>query len=183
MSNHWNLFLCTIQKKYYYFSVPKSKRICQLLLTPTDICCVRSSVSSLSVSRRWTAVTRWPVHRVDNTSVGCALAYSAKSTRTATLTTRIHPVSTSESSVTSSFCLLFCHHHYVILFNYFVLLLLYVIKLFLLFQTLPWCGSWWRRCLLEWWRGLMTVQYLTALCSTWMHFISHNLHVTSVCLH
>lgn len=52
------------------------------------------------------AATRWPAPRASSTSVGCVWAYSAGSTHTVTLTTRVHPVTTSEWFVFS-----FWSHH------------------------------------------------------------------------
>ena len=122
--------------------------------------------------RKWTAATRWPVPRVNNTSVGCAWASSAESTHTATLTTHIHPVSTSEwwlplfnLSVAPLYpCATPCSDRVLSLSRP---------------QTLPWCGSGWRRCLVERWGGLSPVRCLPTFCSFWMHFSSWYHHFTS----
>lgn len=63
-------------------------------------------IPCLCVSRKSMAATRWPAPRASSTSVGCVWAYSAGSTHTVTLTTHVHPVTTSEWFVFS-----FWWHH------------------------------------------------------------------------
>lgn len=122
----------------------------------------------LCVSRKWTVATRWPVPHVNSTSAGCVSAYSAKATRTVTLITHVHPVSTSEW-----YCFLSLSF-----FFFFSSQLWTFLSSSLAFQTLPRCGFWWRRCLVEWWGGLIPVQCLAARISIWMHFSSHlSLHL------
>lgn len=118
------------------------------------------------VSRKWTAATRWRALPVNSTSVGCVWASSAESTRTVTLTTHTHPVTTSELSV-SGFTLSLSRSSFSARYTH-------LWSVFCLFQTLPRRGSRRRRCLLEWRRGLTPVQHptgsmlhLNALYPTW----------------
>lgn len=145
---------------YLFCMIPEDSQLPLLL-----VCLLRAVplMPCLCVSRKWMAATRWPVPPVNNISVGCVWAYLAKSTPTVTLTTHIHLVTTSEWFVFDPFsqckpvdifakCVISC-----------------------LFQTLLWCWSRWRRCLLEWRRGLTPVPlccmlHLNALYFMWHHY-------------
>lgn len=83
-----------LKKVWYFICMILEDSHCPLLL----VCLPRAVplMPCLCVSRKWMAATRWPVHPVNNISVGCVWAYLAKSTLTVTLTTHIHLVTTSE---------------------------------------------------------------------------------------